>query len=124
MECDVFYQSHPPYEGDGDRCSRNEIAAGTATQFSILGMSTTFCGTTSTYILFTLPIRKSNSTEIVIGTWNLIITWWQVKRWGPRAALILLTSIPALRVATQIIGFVSGGQAGIWIIQCTQAFSI
>jgi hypothetical protein len=44
MECDVFYDTHPPYEGPGDRCSRNEIAAGTATQFSILGMSTTFCG--------------------------------------------------------------------------------
>lgn len=45
MECDVFYDTHPPYQGTGDRCSRNEIAAGTATQFSILGMSTTFCGT-------------------------------------------------------------------------------
>lgn len=44
MECDVFYDTHPPYEGTGDRCSRDEITAGTATQFSILGMSTTFCG--------------------------------------------------------------------------------
>jgi hypothetical protein len=44
MECDVFYGNHPPYEGDGDRCARNEIAAGTAVQFSILGASTTFCG--------------------------------------------------------------------------------
>ncbi len=44
MECDVFYSNHPPYAGDGDRCSRNEIAAGTATQFAILGISTTFCG--------------------------------------------------------------------------------
>lgn len=44
MECDTFYDSHPPYNGTGDRCSRDEIAAGTATQFSILGMTTTFCG--------------------------------------------------------------------------------
>lgn len=45
MECDTFYDTHPPYNGTGDRCSRDEIAAGTATQFSILGMSTTLCGT-------------------------------------------------------------------------------
>lgn len=47
MECDVFYGSHPPYTGPGDRCSRNEIAAGTAMQFSILGISTTFFGSLS-----------------------------------------------------------------------------
>lgn len=47
MECDAFYDDHPPYEGAGDRCSRNEITAGTAMQFSILGMSTTICGTLS-----------------------------------------------------------------------------
>ena len=44
MECDAYYETHPPYEGTGDRCSVNEIAAGTALQYSILGMSTTFCG--------------------------------------------------------------------------------
>lgn len=44
MTCDSFYETHPPYDGPGDRCSRDEIAAGTATQYSILGMSTTFCG--------------------------------------------------------------------------------
>ncbi|CZS81109.1 unnamed protein product [Fusarium graminearum] len=44
MSCDSFYDSHPPYDGPGDRCSRDEIASMTATQFSILGMSTTFCG--------------------------------------------------------------------------------
>lgn len=44
MMCDVYYTSHPPYEGDGDRCNRNEISAGTATQLSYLAMSTTICG--------------------------------------------------------------------------------
>lgn len=44
MVCDEFYDHHPPFEGPGQRCSRDEIAAGTATQFSILGMSTTLCG--------------------------------------------------------------------------------
>ncbi|OAA59572.1 Major facilitator superfamily domain, general substrate transporter [Niveomyces insectorum RCEF 264] len=101
MECDVYYDHHPPFTGVGDRCSRNEIAAGTATQFSILGMSTTFC-----------------------GTWNLFVSGHQVKKWGPRAALILQTSIPAVRVATQIVGVVAGGQAGIWIIQLTQVITV
>ncbi len=58
------------------------------------------------------------------GTWNLFVTAWQVKRWGPRTALILQTVIPAIRVATQIIGVVAGGQAGIWIIQITQMITI
>lgn len=44
MTCDVFYDKHPPFEGPGDRCSRDEITAGTALQFSVLGMSTTMCG--------------------------------------------------------------------------------
>lgn len=44
MVCDVYYDEHPPFDGVGDRCSRNEITAGTATQFSILSMSTTLCG--------------------------------------------------------------------------------
>lgn len=44
MTCDAFYDHHPPYTGDGDRCARNEIAAGTATQVSILGITTTLCG--------------------------------------------------------------------------------
>ncbi|KAL1845538.1 hypothetical protein VTK73DRAFT_494 [Phialemonium thermophilum] len=101
MECDVFYETHPPYEGVGDRCSRNEIAAGTATQFSILGMSTTFC-----------------------GTLNLFVTGWVVKRWGPRFALVLQTIVPAIRVAAQILGVVAGGRPGILIFQLTQLVTI
>ncbi|KAJ9139219.1 Major facilitator superfamily transporter [Pleurostoma richardsiae] len=101
MECDVYYETHPPHTGPGDRCSLNEIAAGTATQFSILGMSTTFC-----------------------GTWNLFVAGWTVKRWGPRFALVLQTFIPAIRVAAQIIGVVAGGAAGITIIQSTQLITV
>lgn len=48
----------------------------------------------------------------------------QVKRWGPRAALVLQTFIPAIRVAAQIVGVFAGGQAGIWIIQLTQVITI
>ncbi|KAJ4286582.1 hypothetical protein N0V88_008005 [Collariella sp. IMI 366227] len=101
MECDVFYETHPPYDGPGDRCSRNEIAAGTATQFSILGMSTTFCGTI-----------------------NLFVAGWMAKRFGPRAALMVQTFIPAIRVATQILGVMAGGKAGIIIFQCTQLITV
>ncbi|KAG8156575.1 hypothetical protein KVR01_013526 [Diaporthe batatas] len=101
MECDVYYETHPPHTGPGDRCSVNEIAAGTATQFSILGMSTTFCGTV-----------------------NLFITGWSIKKWGPRAALVQQTFIPAIRVATQVIGVLAGGNAGITIIQTTQLITI
>ncbi|PSR92297.1 major facilitator superfamily domain-containing protein [Coniella lustricola] len=101
MECDVYYASHPPYTGTGDRCALNEIAAGTATQFSILGMSTTFC-----------------------GTLNLFVTGWTVKQWGPRFALVLQTLIPAIRVATQVLGVLAGGAAGETIIQATQLITI
>lgn len=47
MVCDDYYSKHPPFDGIGDRCGLNQIAAGTAAQFSILGMSTTLCGTLS-----------------------------------------------------------------------------
>ncbi|KAL2160689.1 hypothetical protein VTH06DRAFT_885 [Thermothelomyces fergusii] len=101
MECDVFYENHPPYEGTGDRCSRNEIAAGTATQYSILGMTTTFCGTI-----------------------NLFVAGWTAKRIGPRAALMVQTFVPAIRVATQVLGVLAGGQTGIDIFQYTQLITI
>ncbi|EFY85356.1 hypothetical protein MAC_08605 [Metarhizium acridum CQMa 102] len=101
MECDVFYDTHPPYQGTGDRCSRNEIAAGTATQFSILGMSTTFC-----------------------GTFNLFVTGWFCKRFGPRLALMMQTFFPAVRVLTQILGVIAGKSAGMMIIQATQLITI
>lgn len=101
MECDVYYETHPPFTGPGDRCSINEIAAGTATQYSILGMSTTFC-----------------------GTLNLFVTGWTVKRWGPRFALIVQTFVPGIRVLAQISGVIAGGKAGINIIQGTQLITI
>ncbi len=48
----------------------------------------------------------------------------QVKRWGPRTALVLQTLIPAIRVATQLLGVAVGGQGGIWIIQISQVITI
>jgi hypothetical protein len=101
MECDVYYDRHPPYQGHGERCSRDEITAGTATQFSILGMSTTLCGTI-----------------------NLFVAGWMVKKFGPRTALIFQTFVPAVRVATQIIGVVAGRRNGEIIIQSTQLITM
>ncbi|RSM14876.1 hypothetical protein CEP52_000949 [Fusarium oligoseptatum] len=81
--------------------TRDEIAAGTATQFSILGMSTTFC-----------------------GTLNLFVAGWIVKKFGPKAALLAQIFIPAIRVVTQIIGVVAGKSEGMMIIQATQLITI
>jgi len=101
MECDDFYSRHPPYQGIGNRCNRSEIASGTATQFSILGMTTTFC-----------------------GTLNLFIAGWTVKKVGPRLALMIQVLVPAIRVATQILAVMAGGATGITIFQCTQLITI
>jgi hypothetical protein len=101
MTCDSFYDSHPPYHGSGDRCSRDEIASITATQFSILGMSTTFC-----------------------GTLNLFLAGWIAKRFGPRVALLMQIFIPAIRVVTQILGVLTGKREGMLIIQLTQLITI
>ncbi|KAL7935903.1 hypothetical protein V8C35DRAFT_298535 [Trichoderma chlorosporum] len=101
MVCDEFYDHNPPFEGPGQRCSRDEIAAGTAAQFSYLGMSTTLC-----------------------GTLNLFIAGWTVKKIGPRAALMVQTFVPALRVLAQILGIIAGKRTGILIIQATQLVTI
>ncbi|KAH8888435.1 MFS general substrate transporter [Thozetella sp. PMI_491] len=101
MECDVYYSTHPPYTGTGDRCSINEITAGTATQFSLLGMSTTF-----------------------FGVMNLFVAGWTVKKVGPRLALMLQTTVASLRVCCQIVAVMLGGRNGIIIFQATQAITI
>ncbi|KAK1774365.1 major facilitator superfamily domain-containing protein [Copromyces sp. CBS 386.78] len=101
MECDDFYTRHPPYTGTGDRCSRNEIAAGTATDFSFLAMSTTICGTV-----------------------NLFFAGWLVKKIGPRLALMAQVLVPAIRVLTQILGVLAGGRSGIVIFQATQLITV
>ncbi|KAK3396899.1 major facilitator superfamily domain-containing protein [Sordaria brevicollis] len=104
MECDDFYSHHPspPHLPPGaDKCSRNEIAAGTATDFSFLAMSTTICGTV-----------------------NLFFAGWLVKKIGPRLALMAQTLVPAIRVLTQILGVLAGGRSGIVIFQATQLITV
>ncbi|KAJ6781395.1 hypothetical protein PWT90_02232 [Aphanocladium album] len=101
MTCDAFYDEHPPYTGDGDRCARNEIAAGTATQFSILGITTTLCGTI-----------------------NLFVAGWAVKKWGAKTAILFQTFVPAVRVLAQIVGVFAGKKTGMSIIQSTQLITV
>lgn len=101
MTCDAYYDEHPPYTGDGDPCSLDEIAAGTATQFSIVGISTTFC-----------------------GTLNLFLAGWLSKKVGPRTALLAQIYVPAIRVVAQIMGVVAGKKTGMLIIQCTQLITV
>ena len=55
---------------------------------------------------------------------NLFISGWTVKKIGPRAALIVQTFVPAIRVLTQIIGVIAGKRAGIIIIQSTQLITM
>ncbi|KAI5860857.1 major facilitator superfamily domain-containing protein [Durotheca rogersii] len=101
MECDVFYTHHPPFDGPGDRCHRREINAGTATQVSILGMSTSFS-----------------------GVFNLFICGYFIKLWGPRWAFVSQTALLGVRVSTQILGVAVGGRTGELIFQACQAIGI
>ncbi|KAK3680913.1 major facilitator superfamily domain-containing protein [Podospora appendiculata] len=102
MECDAYYSTRPPYDGPpADRCSQRAIAAATAADFSVMGMSMTFC-----------------------GVLNLFFAGWLVKRMGPRFTLMCQTFVPAIRVATQVLGVLAGGQAGIVIFQATQVITI
>lgn len=103
MECDIFYghNNPPPFEGIGDRCHRREISAGTAMQVSILGMSTSLS-----------------------GVFNLFISGYFIKLWGPRWAFVSQTSLLGLRVSTQVLGVSVGGRAGELVFQACQAIGI
>ncbi|KAI1254536.1 hypothetical protein MGN70_003941 [Eutypa lata] len=103
MECDIFYghNNPPPFEGIGDRCHRREISAGTAMQVSILGMSTSLS-----------------------GVFNLFISGYFIKLWGPGWAFVSQTSLLGLRVSTQVLGVSVGGRAGELVFQACQAIGI
>ncbi|KAI6784144.1 uncharacterized protein J7T54_004690 [Emericellopsis cladophorae] len=101
MVCDVYYDSHPPYQGHGDRCSINPVTATTSWQYSIMGMSTTFC-----------------------GVLNLFIAGWTVKKIGPRAALLIQTCVPVIRLVVQIAGLTVGKEIGMLMMQLSQSITI
>ncbi|ETS86265.1 hypothetical protein PFICI_00093 [Pestalotiopsis fici W106-1] len=98
MECEEFFKQHQPFMGqDDNRCSRKEIDASTAAQVSLLGLTTIF-----------------------FGVLNLFVAGWQVKKWGPRTALILQTSFPVLRTGIQVIAVTIGARQGVMTIQSSQ----
>ncbi|KAI0018643.1 hypothetical protein F4780DRAFT_750418 [Xylariomycetidae sp. FL0641] len=121
FECAIFYQQqrqqqhhhhHSPWllfsssegegDGDGDRlCHRREIDAGTATQVSVLGMSTSFS-----------------------GVLNLFVCGYLIKRCGPRWAFVSQTALLGVRVSTQVLGATVGGRRGELIFQACQAIGI
>lgn len=122
MECEIFYNSNPsaPAPGadtfsaygssssggsdpdyGGSRCNRPEISAGTAWQYSILGMSTSLS-----------------------GVFNLFICGYFIKLWGPRWAFVSQTTLLGLRVSTQILGVTMGGRSGELVFQVCQAIGI
>ena len=100
MECDEYYKGDTPTTGS-DRCNRTEVDAATATQVSILGMSSTFA-----------------------GVLNLLFAGWQIRQLGPRFALILQCAFPALRAAIQVVGVTTGAREGVVIVQCSQIVSL
>ncbi|KAL3479135.1 hypothetical protein BJX99DRAFT_255911 [Aspergillus californicus] len=97
MTCDEFYRD----KNTPGSCNRNEIDAGTATQVSILGLSTAFC-----------------------GVLNLFFAGWQIKKWGPKGTLVVQTAFPALRVAIQVVGVTVGRKQGIIILQASQIITL
>ncbi|KAI0455833.1 major facilitator superfamily transporter [Xylaria acuta] len=102
LECDIFYTHNPPFSGPTDeRCHRREIDAGTALQFSVLGMSTSLS-----------------------GVFNLFVCGYFIKLWGPRWSFVSQTSLLGLRVSTQIVGVAIGGRTGELIFQICQGIGI
>jgi MFS family permease len=98
MTCAEYYESHPSFPGQGDRCSVPEIESKTASAVALLGATTT-----------------------VFGVINLIWAGWLIKRFGVKAALIQQTVWPAIRLCCQIVAVTVGSRSGMMIIQTTQA---
>ncbi|KAL2061571.1 hypothetical protein VTL71DRAFT_6948 [Oculimacula yallundae] len=100
MTCQAYYTDHPE-PSHGDRCNNHEIEARTARAYGILGASTTF-----------------------FGVANLFVTAWAIKKLGVRSALLNSVFWPAVRLAIQNIGVMTGGADGMLIIQASQIICI
>lgn len=101
MTCDAYYEIHPEPAPGTDRCDNHEIEAATALSVSLLGSSTT-----------------------VFGVMNLFVTGWTIKKLGIKSALAIQVFWPAVRLLVQNIGVMTGSNAGILIIQCSQIITI
>ncbi|CZT12526.1 uncharacterized protein RCO7_07667 [Rhynchosporium graminicola] len=100
MTCEAYYTDHQE-PSRGDRCNNHAIEAGTARAFSLLGASTT-----------------------LFGVANLFLTSWAIKKLGVRAALLNSVFWPAVRLAIQNFGVMTGGADGMIIIQASQIICI
>ncbi|KAF7349999.1 hypothetical protein MVEN_01301400 [Mycena venus] len=103
FNCDEYYAdpAHPPYTGTGDACALTAVETSTARDISVMIILSTFGGTA-----------------------NLLLTTWQIRHWGLRAAMVQQTFWPALRNLTQIYATFVGGRLGITIMQSTQLITI
>lgn len=101
MVCELFYSQHPTYPEIGNRCNRNEVEAGVAVQYTLLGL-----------------------TSIVCSLLNLVLTGWQVRRWGLKTALLISISFPILRSSVQALCILVGGLPGIILMHLSQILGI
>ncbi|KAJ7441928.1 hypothetical protein B0H11DRAFT_2095206 [Mycena galericulata] len=103
FNCQEYYEdpSHAPYEGTGDACALTAVETSTAKDISVMVILATFSGTA-----------------------NLLLTTWQIKHWGLRAAIVQQTFWPAIRNLTQIYATFVGSRFGITIMQTTQLVTI
>lgn len=101
MTCDEYYKTHPGSPSDPGACKVHEIEAGTARAVALLGTSTT-----------------------LFGVVNLFFTGWTMKAFGVKKALLLTVFFPAVRLAIQNIGVMTGAGLGIIIVNCSQMITV
>jgi MFS family permease len=101
MTCEAYYETHPEPPPGSDRCGIPSIEAATSRAVGLLGASTT-----------------------LFGVLNLFVTGWTIKRFGIKTALLISVFWPAVRLAVQNIGVMTGSGLGIIIVQSSQIITI
>lgn len=101
MECEEYYLDHDVPPGAADRCANRDIEARTASMIGLVVLVTSFS-----------------------GFLNLLVTTWQIRRWGVRFALINQTAWPVLRNLCQIVAVKHGFRFGTRLIMGTQLITI
>ncbi|KAJ7747830.1 hypothetical protein B0H16DRAFT_1888685, partial [Mycena metata] len=87
---------------DYDACALSSIEAVTAQDISLMGVVNT-----------------------IAGTLNLLLTPWEIRHWGMRAALVQQSIWPTFRNVAQIYAVLfTKGRVGIAIVQASQAFGV
>lgn len=101
MACDAYYTDHDLSQSPERNCNIREITSRTAREVAIIGMSTT-----------------------IFGVANLLVTGWCIKKLGVKRALLIQVFTPAMRLAIQNVGAMTGGSRGIIIMQASQIITI